>query len=274
MNWRAKSAAVWGLVVVVVMNYLLTGGYGRGYQVLLVMMPLLVGWVSIYLMLMYGWGGERARTLFVLSGGWVMWVMGELVRFWLQRREGIEVFPSVAEAFFVTGYGLMALGLVMEIKLMRLKQGWVEVVVAKQWWIRVIGFLIVMGVMGYTTLGRGSYATEMRWEEGWAVFYAWADLVLVGLSFVVMRLVKENQGGRYGQAWWWLLLAYLMKELVDVTVMANPEVNLGGQLAMALKVVMLAVYASYLEAVWGYLEVVNRMRRRWWENLFRLLKRA
>lgn len=175
-------------------------------------------------------GGNQNRSLWAgLALGWALWAIAE---FWwgIAALIGQEVpYPSGADFLWLIGYLPMYFALAVRIRSLPASVGRLQ---------RAGLVCSALGSIGWTVffilkpILAGNDAPHL-WESVLNILFPLADLVLLLLVF---RIFFSYQHGRYGRAWVWLSIGFLLHSISNLIFSYATTVDLyypGGQANLA-----------------------------------------
>jgi hypothetical protein len=185
--------------------------------------PLSAVFAGIITLRRLGWQGRRAAVLKYVLFGLFLWLFGELVILYFAQ-EGMDPYPSIADALFLAGYALFSAAVISEAKLFDLH--WKKIDPQVLWGLGS-GLALVVGVVGYIAVtGYDSESgllvslTTISWSIG--------DLIMGGLALVLLAMAWNYREGMVKREWLWFILAALVNLVADTIYNLSPEAMLEG----------------------------------------------
>lgn len=202
----------------------------------------------------FGWEGKRAMVIRDMLVGAGMWFSGEVTLLFLAW-QGMPASPSPADLFFFIGYLFFGRAVIREADLFTVK--WKKLnfhVVA----FLMTAFAVMAGVVGY--IGAKGFDSEMGILTNIATL-SWSagDLIVGGLSLVLLVMVWEYQGGTVRREWSWFLGALLLHLVADSAYSLSPAVIVDGSWINTLLNVLWV--GGYFCIAGYFLEMESEMRR-------------
>lgn len=170
-----------------------------------------------------GWQGKRALVVRDILIGSTLWFFGEVVLLILAWR-GMDASPSLADILFCIGYLFFGRAVILEADLFEVH--W------KKLNFHVLAFLVtvfagIAGVVGYIGAkgydGDASILTNIA-TLSWSV----GDLIVGGLSLVLLVMVWEYRCGTVRREWMWFMGALLLHLVADTAYSLSPAVIVDG----------------------------------------------
>lgn len=182
-------------------------------QTLYLLFPIIATAAGFSLAKTYGSGNANGKIILIITTGFFMWSMGEIIWYIMRNFMGINPFPSVADFFFLLAYPIIFLGLYESFKLYSVEFG--KINKALIFLNSIIALLLILAVLYFGIYG--AYNAEASLVNNiLAMGYGVADIVLVVASLFSLSLAYEYKGGRLGFFWMTLTLGFVMFLIADI----------------------------------------------------------
>lgn len=186
--------------------------------------PILVALGGIYAVKVYGFGSAGGRALLWIAAGFGAWTIGELVWYWFKDYVGIDPFPSVADVFYLLGYPLIFVGLIKEIRLLKIKLSQL----GRPTLSLGLGVVFLLAlIVGYFGVYRAYNPAAALSENLIGMSYGVADLLLIVALLFMFVAVWVFKGGKLASFWSLMLfgiVSFLVADLLFV-VYSEPYIN-------------------------------------------------
>ncbi|EKD78245.1 MAG: hypothetical protein ACD_41C00385G0015 [uncultured bacterium] len=202
----------------------------------------------------YGMRSLQGKILLIITFGVVSWFIGEVVWTYYELIAQVDPYPSVADWFYLVGYLPLCIGLLWELKFLRHK-----VHKPLPYTLRLLMTMLAVlfsGIALYFGVFQAIKPEYSVLENGVAISYGVADIVLVLMSLVVIVVTIEMRGGKFVAPWWWFLSGLTCTFVADIGfAMFTPEYE-----------TMQAYYKPALDSLWivGYLAMAYGLGRFGW----------
>jgi hypothetical protein len=202
----------------------------------------------------FGWEGKRALVVRDMLIGSTLWFFGEVVLLILAWR-GMDASPSLADLLFFIGYFFFGRAVILEADLFEVQ--W------KKLNFHVLAFLVtafaaLAGVVGY--IGAKGYDGDASMLTNVAIL-SWSvgDLIVGGLSLVLLVMVWEYRDGTVRREWIWFMGAMLTHLIADTAYSLSPAVIVDGSWTNTL--LNIAWMGGYFCIAGYFLEMDAELRR-------------
>nr|MDO8115416.1 hypothetical protein [Candidatus Sigynarchaeota archaeon] len=198
---------------------------------------------------LYKLSTKMGRIWLFLGLGMLCWFLGELIFTILDLDPLGSPFPSIADIFYILAYPFLAIGLLIQTGLLKIKLsvkeiiGAIIVIVASAAVIFVIVLLPLIEEWASTTDLFGSFVEAL---------YPVLDIFL--LATVIFVYVKLRHG-KINSAWILILLGLVMMTVADTLYSSYPQ----DDPLIIFKLYDLAFFISYMLILSGSLKVINLM---------------
>lgn len=170
-----------------------------------------------------GWQGNRALVVRDILIGSTLWFFGEVVLLILAWR-GMDASPSLADILFCVGYFFFGRAVILEADLFEVQWKKLNFHVLA---LLVTAFAALAGVVGY--IGAKGFDSHVSTIANIATL-SWSvgDLIVGGLSLVLLVMVWEYRGGTVRREWMWFIGALLLHLVADTAYSLSPAVIVDG----------------------------------------------
>jgi hypothetical protein len=160
--------------------------------------------------------GNRARPAWVLLAGWLgAFAVGEAILGVSKYVLGLPpVTPSVGDAFFLIGYGMLIAAAVMFVRV-TLTSGF-PVATPREPWIITATATTVLAVAGWVVLAPIARAPRPAAEAVVAIAYPILDFVVLVPTALLVVLTARFRGGRLWVVWALILSGFIVLSVADV----------------------------------------------------------
>lgn len=187
-------------VISSVFYVLMLGGEANRFitNALFLVPPFLAVALGLGAMQVYGWRNAHGLSLGLLSLGFGSWFVGEVIWFVLRIIMNIDPYPSVADIFYLLGYPLLFIGLLLELKEQRLEIRDIDPFTRTL----VVFFLFVLyAFVLYFQLFLAYDPSASLIENFTAISYGLGDFVLIIPAVLVLKTTLDFQKGRLYTPW-------------------------------------------------------------------------
>ena len=168
---------------------------------------------GFYAIRKFGLSTARSLTLLLLTFGIGYWFIGEVLFDYYQYIINTNPFPSAADIFYVLGYGFMFVGLVNEIRIVKINWHRIE---KPTLFLYGLVMLLFAALIAYFGLYQAYDPTKTLFVNSIAISYGLGDLLLIMANIFVLILVWEFRGGRFSRVWMCLFLSFIMMLVADI----------------------------------------------------------
>jgi len=146
---------------------------------------------------------------FLLALGLLIWCIGEIMWAIYVLVLGIEVpFPSLADVFYITGYGSFFIGFFIFMKVFGHVFSERAIKVPS-----IISGLVILAITSFTVVPEALIHSGNIVEAALAVAYPMHDAVLIALAVIALMVLW---GGKLARRWLYLLIGFMLTGLVDI----------------------------------------------------------
>jgi diguanylate cyclase len=161
----------------------------------------------------YGLKSHNGKALLLIAFGLAFWATGELVWYIFKNFMGIDPFPSIADIFFLLAYPLLLTGILYGTRLAQIKWGQVE----KRTIAAGIGVVVLLtAAVAYWGIYKAYDLQTGFLENGMAMGYGVADLILIGSLIFSLGTARVFQGGRFGIFWTVVTIGFFFNLVADI----------------------------------------------------------
>jgi len=157
----------------------------------------------------YGFRSFFGAIFFLLALGLLIWCIGEIMWAIYVLVLGIEVpFPSLADVFYITGYGSFFIGFFIFMKVFGHVFSERAIKVPS-----IISGLVILAITSFTVVPEALIHSGNIVEAALAVAYPMHDAVLIALAVIALMVFW---GGKLARGWLYLLIGFMLTGLVDI----------------------------------------------------------
>ena len=161
----------------------------------------------------FGFAHPRSLTLLLLTVGMGYWWMGEMLFDYYQYIVHSNPFPSAADIFYILGYFFMLIGLVNEIRIVKINWALLEKPVLFLYGLVALLFVLLISYFG---IYHAYEPTKTFFVNAIGMGYGIGDLLLILTNIFVLILVWEFRGGRFARVWVCLFLSFIFLLVADI----------------------------------------------------------
>lgn len=177
------------------------------------------GWLTVK---EYGWQSTAGRIYFTITLGLTGWFIGEVLWTYFDLIAKVDPFPSIADWFYFFAYIPLGVGLIWQYKFLRQ-----TIRTRLPYTLRILLTMVAIlfsGIALYFGVFESIQPDYTVFENGVAMSYGVADIVLVLLGLVITIVTIEMRGGKFAGAWWWFLSGIFCTFVADIGfAMFTPE---------------------------------------------------
>jgi hypothetical protein len=157
----------------------------------------------------YGLRSLLGAVFFFLALGLFIWCIGEIVWAIYVLAFSIEVpFPSLADVFYITGYGSFFIGFFIFMKVFRYVFSERAIIVPS-----IVSGLLILAITSFTVVPEAFAQSSNIVEAVLAVAYPMHDAALIALAVIALMVFW---GGKLAKGWLYLLTGFMLTGLVDI----------------------------------------------------------
>lgn len=202
-------------VVVSAIYVFMLGGQSHGFlsNLLFLVPPALAVVVGMRSASVYGLRNAHGNALFLLALGFAAWLVGEAIWFYLRVILNVDPFPSLADIFYLIGYPLLFIGLLIELGQEKISLRdfnpflWTLMGVSAA----VVGFLVL-----YFGVFLAYDPTVPLLDNLIAMSYGVGDFVLILPTVLILRTTLDYQKGKLYAPWLFLFFGLALTLIADV----------------------------------------------------------
>ncbi|OGG08946.1 hypothetical protein A2154_03680 [Candidatus Gottesmanbacteria bacterium RBG_16_43_7] len=172
-----------------------------------------------------GWQGKRATVIKYIMMALGLWFLGEMVTMFMILM-GKEPYPSLADVFFLIGYGVFSFAVVSEAKLFELNWNRLDRFLLI---ILCIVFALIVGIVGYISV-IGYKPSESLLSNLTTVSWSIGDIIMGGLGLVLLAMMWQYKNSIAKNAWVWFMAATMVNLFADTIYNLNPEAISNGSI--------------------------------------------
>jgi len=182
----------------------------------------------------FGLANARSLTLLFLTVGIGYWFIGEVLFDYYQYIVHSNPFPSAADMFYILGYVFILIGLVNEIRIVKINWQLIEKPTLFLYGLVTLLFIVLIS---YFSIYHAYDPAKALLANAISMGYGVGDLLLIMANIFVLILVWEFRGGRFARVWISLFLSFIMMLVADI---------------------LFAIYADqYNQQVWFYKSLLD-----------------
>jgi hypothetical protein len=180
--------------------------------------PLSAAIVGLFVLNSVGWSGKKMRTVRWMWYGLVSWLVAEITYFYLLYK-GLELYPSLADLFFIFGYVGFTVAVLYELQLFKLRVSNISnkrLVSIAALFVLVLGFYGFIAIQGWNTdVAVWVNLVTMSWSIG--------DIIVGGLTLLLLCLMWDYADGMVSREWIWIILAFTANFIPDTLYTLDPD---------------------------------------------------
>ncbi|MEX2684404.1 MAG: hypothetical protein Q6373_022730 [Candidatus Sigynarchaeota archaeon] len=167
---------------------------------------------GIFLLLLgstYNFTSTMGKVWMLLGIGVFLWLVGEFI-FFMYDLQGIEPFPSIADYFYYAAYGPIAAGLIIQVRLLKVKLKGLEATI-----IVIISVLSGLTISYFVLWPAFASFIEAPYDPIVLIagtMYTVLDIVLLIFVYVVSAKLRH---GKINAAWILVLVGLVMTTVAD-----------------------------------------------------------
>jgi hypothetical protein len=158
----------------------------------------------------YGFSTPKGKALLLLAFGFFFWFIGEVLYFVLDLILEQSPFPSLADVYYIIGYPLLFIGLVMKAKVSPIK--WTK----QKTIIMLIYSLILDPIVLYFGVFKVYDSSVGIVQNFTSIFYGVGDLILLATSLAVLLKIIEYKQGKLFLPWLLILIGFFLTLIADI----------------------------------------------------------
>lgn len=178
---------------------------------------------GIYATRTYHTSNSHGQVMALLTLGLFCWFIGEVIFYYYQFTTLTDPFPSIADAFYLSAYPLLLIGLVKES--MTHHANWKTIRDSNRLVLTLSSFLIL--AVAFIVLYFGvfiAYDSEMSMlSNAIAISYGLGDLLLLIPVLFILKMVLDFKGGKLFYSWAIILSGIFCIMLGDILFAINSE---------------------------------------------------
>jgi diguanylate cyclase len=158
----------------------------------------------------YGLKNKHGKALLLIFAGITLWFIGEFLWLIFEHILHIEPFPSVADGFFLFGYPLLYIGLLLEYRSGKVKLSTPKLLLNGTL-AAIFGALILFfGILP-------AYSIENSVLENiFSIAYSLGNLVLAITMIMILSLILEYKQGKIFYPWFFFFIGILTTITADL----------------------------------------------------------
>jgi hypothetical protein len=158
-------------------------------------------------------GGQRTKSLLAIALGVASWFIADFTWGMEYYITGKINFPSYGDWFYLIGYILFLIGLIIEMKVSQLSIRTMQKVILYP---SIFISLLLIGVYSYFSLFLSFSSDASFWEKVVTIGYGIGDNVLIVVGMFLVLLIWNYRGGKISKIWIYLFLGFLMTLIADL----------------------------------------------------------
>lgn len=210
------AAFLAGFFVIVTAIYVfMIGGESHGFlsNLLFLIPPAFAVAAGMRAASVYGLKNAHGSALFLLTLGFAAWLVGEAIWFYLRVIRNVDPFPSLADFFYLVGYPLLFIGLLIELGQEKISlrdfNPFIRTMLA-----------VSASVVGFAVLYFGVFlaydATAPLMDNLIAVSYGVGDFLLILPAVLILKTTLDYQRGKLYSPWLFLFFGLALTLIADV----------------------------------------------------------
>jgi hypothetical protein len=199
---------------------------------------------GLFLTRAYGWNSKQGRMFGLITIGYASWLMGELIWLYFAWFTDVDLFPSVADYFFLAGYPIFFVG--FGAIAMWSKTYWPQKLL-----LRLLPFYLpFVAATIYFSVFKAYDPSQSWWYNAVSIGYGVGDLILIGFVLITIFHSLEYKGGKLTLPWSLVGYGLISYWLADTLfAMLSEQYEQGGSFTAFNDLVWVV---SYFLVWWGF----------------------
>jgi hypothetical protein len=222
--------------------------------------PLLPVLAVVYACLVFGIKDKSSRLLLIIGIGFLCWFAGDVIWYVEKNFLNTNLFPSIADVFFLLGYPLILIGICLE-------YSWHKVPlknINKRLFIAYSACVVLLSILvAYFGVYKAFIPNDNLLNNIIAMAYGVGDLIIIVASFLTMIIAYEYRGGAFGRFWIALTLGFIFSMIGDILFGVFRDQYLNAELPYVyLALLFVMRYIMFAYGIFDNSESIDKINRK------------